>query len=178
MSSESRTRILSGALDLLREGQSISLESAAQRAGLTKPGLMYHFRTKEALMVALVDHVIDRWERALMAAAGASVSELTAGARIRAYADFSLSTDFDESDVVMLADPRLRATLSARWEERVAPWVAIPSDTSSTTRGRLVAVRLLADGVWFASATDVLDPDASDRELVRAVVDDLLGGSE
>ncbi|MEE3849986.1 TetR/AcrR family transcriptional regulator [Gordonia sp. LSe1-13] len=178
MSSESRTRILSGALDLLREGQSISLESAAQRAGLTKPGLMYHFRTKEALMVALVDHVIDRWERELSAAAGAPAAEVSAVERIRAYAEFSLTADFDESDVVMLADPRLRATLSARWEERIAPLVAIPADVPSGMRGRLLAVRLLADGVWVASATDVLDPDAADRELVRGVVDDLLGGSE
>ncbi|GAB3996126.1 hypothetical protein GCM10029992_15240 [Glycomyces albus] len=63
----SRTQILEGALDLLREGEAVSLESAARRANLTKPGVMYHFPTKEALMLALLDWVVDCWERDLNA---------------------------------------------------------------------------------------------------------------
>jgi AcrR family transcriptional regulator len=42
-------------LALLRRGVTVSLESAAQACGLSKPGLMHHFHTKQALMLALVD---------------------------------------------------------------------------------------------------------------------------
>ncbi|MBD0322544.1 MAG: TetR family transcriptional regulator, partial [Aldersonia sp.] len=43
-----RDRVLEAALDVLRDGESITLDSAARRVGMTKPGLMHHFPTKEA----------------------------------------------------------------------------------------------------------------------------------
>ena len=64
-----RDAALDAALDLLRDGGSLSLESAARAAGMSKPGLMYHFSTKEALVAALVDHLIDDYERTFVAAA-------------------------------------------------------------------------------------------------------------
>ncbi len=62
-----RHRILDGALELLRAegGGTITLDATAKQVGLTKPGLMYHFPTKEALMLAVVDHVAERWEALL-----------------------------------------------------------------------------------------------------------------
>ena len=41
---------------------------------------------------------------------------------------------------------------------------------------RLLAVRLLADGVWFADAAGVFAPDPQERARVRAVADELLEG--
>ncbi|MFJ2270653.1 hypothetical protein ACIO8F_11260 [Streptomyces sp. NPDC087228] len=42
-----------------RGGGSIPLDVAAEQVGLTKPGLMYHVPTKEALMVGVVGHTPD-----------------------------------------------------------------------------------------------------------------------
>ena len=72
----------------------MSLDSVARSVGLTKPGVMYHFPTKEALMLALVDSVLDRWEEALIARLGSSPTEAVASARIGAYLDWSLSGGF------------------------------------------------------------------------------------
>jgi AcrR family transcriptional regulator len=178
MPTDTRTRILEGALDLLRSGGAVSLESAAERAGLTKPGLMYHFSTKEALMVGLVDHVVDRWETELTHFAGADAKDVPVADRIRAYAEFALATDFDESDMVILSDPRLRQSLCSRWEQRMADWVVLPDDLPEAARGSLLAVRLLADGAWFASAANVLAPDRADRDRVLMVVRELLKAAE
>ncbi|MDO5634919.1 MAG: TetR family transcriptional regulator, partial [Micrococcus sp.] len=174
MANITRDRILRGALDLLRSGMTVSLESAAERAGLTKPGLMYHFPTKEALMVGLLDHVIDTWEAAFTQAIGGSGENTTAVTRIRAYVEFTLTADFDESDMVILSDPRLREPLSRRWEERMAPWLALPTDLPDPTYGRVLAARLLADGAWFAGATGILAPGPAERARVLAVARELL----
>lgn len=61
MASNSREEVLSCALDLVRAGEVVSFDSVARRSGLSKPGLMYHFRTKKAMMLALVDHVAAGW---------------------------------------------------------------------------------------------------------------------
>jgi AcrR family transcriptional regulator len=58
-----REAILDAALVLLRDGGTLSLESAARAAEVSKPGLMYHFPTKEALVGALIDHLMARYER-------------------------------------------------------------------------------------------------------------------
>ncbi|WP_158842355.1 TetR/AcrR family transcriptional regulator [Saccharothrix deserti] len=164
----SRAHILDSALALLRSGGTVSLESAAQRSGLTKPGLMHHFRTKEALMVALVDHVVDRWERELADRLPTPPTEASARDRVLAYLDWALSGEFDNADLVMLADPRLRDRLTTRWGQRLAPWIDLPADLPTEVRARLAAVRMLADGVWLADAIEVFPLAADERHRVRA----------
>src|SRR5690625_7156467 len=48
----------------------LTLDSAARDAGVSKPGLMYHFATKEALLNAILDRMIFRYEAGLLAAVG------------------------------------------------------------------------------------------------------------
>ncbi|MFI8361655.1 TetR/AcrR family transcriptional regulator [Streptomyces sp. NPDC085612] len=43
----------------------LTLQSAAEEAGVTKPGLMYHFRTRQAQLVAIQRHLTLRWESLL-----------------------------------------------------------------------------------------------------------------
>ena len=174
MTTETRERILEAALDALRAGQTVSLDSAARGARLTKPGLMHYFPTKQALMLGLVDLVSNRWEAQLTHHLGGGLDSATATERIRAYVDYAVGGDFDETDMVMLSDPRLRPALSARWAEQMQRWFELPADLPEETRGRLTAVRLLADGVWFATSTDVFAPTATEREQVRAIAYALL----
>jgi AcrR family transcriptional regulator len=171
----SRADALDSTLELLRTGESISLESAARAAGLTKPGLMYHFPTKEALMLALVDHVVDRCERAILSHVG-DPATASPRALAAAYAAWSLDGPHDATDLVAFADPRLRDQLVEQWSERLRPFVELPDDLAPEVRARLMAVRLLADGVWFACASGVFPPSVAERERLRAVVDELLGG--
>ncbi len=175
MNTSSRERILDGALELIRSGGTVSLESAARQVGLTKPGVMYHFPTKETLMLALVDRVMDGWDAQMARRLTAPPEQVPADERLRAYLDWCLSGEVDETDLVMLTDQRLRATLKERWVARVAPWVDLPEDLPAERRSRLLAVRLLADGVWFADAAGVFAPDQDERVRVRAVADALLG---
>lgn len=155
----------------------MSLDSVARQVGVTKPGLMHHFPSKEALMVSLVDDVIDEWEEQLVRLLGTPVSAAGPVERMRAYAHFVLSHHFDRSDVVVFADPRLHRILVDRWEERTTPWWAVPEDAPERTATVLLAVRLLADGAWFASATGMAAPSAAERRRLRPVIDELLAGA-
>lgn len=173
---DAHTRIFEGALATLRSGAAVTLESAAVASGLTKPGLMYHFHTKESLMLGLVAYVVGKWEQGLLERLGKAVSEARPAERIRAYIDFALTTHFDEADIVMLADPRLRETLSARWAESMAPWLDLPDSLPLEHRARLTAVRLLGDGLWFAGAASFFVPEPAELSLIRAVADEILEG--
>ena len=175
-SSTSRTRLLESALSLVREGENLSLESVARAAGLTKPGLMYHFPTKEALMSALVDETIDGYERELDSrlpdGAAPSVEQ-----RLAAYVDWAFTAEIDQCDLVMFADPRLRDHLTARWTERLQVWVDVPSEVPPERRARLHAARLMADGSWFADASGVLPLTDAERQQVAALARQLLEAS-
>ncbi|WP_445256170.1 TetR/AcrR family transcriptional regulator [Nocardioides aurantiacus] len=178
-----RTAVLDAALGLLRGDAALSLDSAARAAGVSKPGLMYHFPTKEALVAALVDHVVDRYERELTALVhdgGGAVEDDGVGgadahARLAAYVHWSITHDHDPADLVMLADPRLRQRMAERWAERLAVWVAVPADLPPGRRARCQAARLLADGCWFADASGVLPVPADDRDALLDLALGLLG---
>ncbi|WP_327140634.1 TetR/AcrR family transcriptional regulator [Nocardia sp. NBC_01327] len=176
MVADSRKRILDGALDLLRaeEGGSITLESAARQVGLTKPGLMYHFPTKHALMLAVVDHVAARWERLLRERLGRPPQEVSAHERISVYAQVALEAEFDRSDFAIFADAHYHPALTEAWTRHLTPWVSLPDDLPARERATLLAARLLADGYWISAAAGLLTVDEPDRLALRAVLENLL----
>lgn len=171
----SRAAIIDNALARARAGATISLESAARASGLSKPGLMYHFKTKTSLMAALVDRLVDSYERELVrhlnAAGGAKESVHD---RYAAYLDWACTGDFDASDLVMFLDPRLREALTAQWVARMDRWLVVPADTPARLRTRLLAARLMAEGVWFGAASGALPLAAADRLDIRQLARDLI----
>jgi AcrR family transcriptional regulator len=166
----------------LRDAGQLSLESAARAAGVTKAGLMYHFSTKEDLMSAVMDHVIERYERELsdvLAESGrATGSRVFAEAdvedRIRAYVTWACCGDFEPSDLVMFADPRLQDVLAQRWSSRVEPWLAVPAHLPAPRQARLLGARLMADGVWLNVASGLLPLTPRQRDDVRRVALELV----
>ena len=64
----------------------LTLEAAAEEAGLTKPGLMYHFRTRDDLLIAIQRHLTETWEQHLLAELGKPLEQSTAQERAAAYA--------------------------------------------------------------------------------------------
>lgn len=176
MTSNSKHRILDGALDLLRVegGGTITLDATARQVGLTKPGLMYHFPTKEALMLAVVDHVAERWESLLRERLGAPVEKAAPHERIRTYVEVALTERFDRADFAIISDALYRDALTETWTRRLGPWLALPDDLPEAARGRLTAARLLADGYWTASATGVFPVPEHDRAQLLVVAEEIL----
>ncbi|QZT65133.1 TetR/AcrR family transcriptional regulator [Mycolicibacterium austroafricanum] len=167
--------ILDTARTLLDEGTPVSFDSVAHASGLTKPGLMYHFPTKSALMEALVDHVVASQERELARFLDVPLESASPRQRLGAYVRWALQSRHRRSDLVMLSDPKLGDRMLARWTERFAQWVQVPADLPPDEQARLHAARLLADGAWLADSSSTFPLADDERPRVLSVALELLG---
>ncbi len=174
MATNTRGEIVAHSLALIRAGGTLSFESVARATGLSKPGLMYHFATKEALMVGLVDAVTDDWLDEMASRLTSPLDQSTVRERIVVYVDACVMRDADPADIVMLTDPRLREELTARWTERMSVWFVGLDELPVEQQGYLTAVRLMADGVWFAGATGIGVPPPDVRPVILAAAHELL----
>ncbi|MGQ4600603.1 TetR family transcriptional regulator [Nocardia sp. R6R-6] len=167
--------ILQAAMSLVsaEEGGNITLDAVARRAGLTKPGLMYHFPTREALLLANVEYAADRAEAAMLAALDSSFEQTSAAQRIRAYARCACGGDVSRAGYAVAAEAACRPALSGPWLQRFARWFELPPELPAATRARLTLARLAVDGLWAAESTGVFPPAPQDREALVALIDQL-----
>ncbi|HEY8588512.1 MAG TPA: TetR family transcriptional regulator [Naasia sp.] len=159
----------------LVEGEVVSLDSVARRVGLTKAGVVHHFPTKRALMIAVVDRVVDRWLGEFRTRAGDTGD---AGERVRVYLEDAFTGPIDASDLALLADVKLRDALCERWVSRLDDeWFRLGEVTDPGERARLQAVRLLADGAWFDRGLGLIRVSGDEWERIADVARELLAGS-
>lgn len=164
-----RARLVEAAVRTVERGgvSGLTLEAVAREAGVSKGGLLHHFRSKDALVEAVL--------RDLLAAFDARVTELVEGegpGRLaRAYVRASFSEDpipLELGALLLTAvtgDSELAALLaedSAGWRERLADDGLPPACAA--------LIRQAADAAWLER---VLDPDA-DAELRPLVEQELL----
>lgn len=164
----SAEQVLDAAVAVLRRGDAVSMDSVAREAGLSKAGVIHHFRTKQSLTLAVVDRVVARWETALLALVGEFPDDPTA--RLRAYVEHAIVSDVDPSDLALMCDLHLRDELTARWVEQLAPWLGEGIETTSPKRrAALRAARHLADGVWFNQAFGATRMTDQERAAIAAL---------
>jgi AcrR family transcriptional regulator len=169
--------VLDAAEALLLEGgpAALVLDAVAERAGVSKGGLLYHFANKPALVDGLVERMLDGFD-ATQAALARSDPE-PSGRRCRAY----LGSTVDDDGAPVDASARLFAGLLAclggetsRLEavgERFASWQAgLEHDGIDPVRATVL--RLAADGLWLSS---LFGHAPLDERLARAVIAELDG---
>jgi AcrR family transcriptional regulator len=171
-----RPSILEAALVILRDpdGPNLTLASASTAAGLSKPGLMYHFPTKDALVQGVLEHVAETWVERFVARLGKPASDATPRERILTYIDVTLTAELDLADLAVFFDAHYRDTQARIWAATIGPWVKLPDSIAQPERSRLHAARLAADGFWFAGTSGVLQPDNRDRRAIVAAITGLV----
>ena len=162
-----KERIQAAALELFAEQgvQRTSLQQIADRLGLTKPAIYYHFASREDLVRSLVQPMIDAAE-ALLAAQEAAPGR-DPRALLEAYVDMSMEhravTRLVVSDPATLGYLDLAARV-VEWRRRViALLVGADADLAAQVRA-VVAIGGLAD-------CTVMFPDVADADLKVAAVD-------
>ena len=91
-----RTRavILDAASKLVRErGVAATLDDVARRAGVSKGGLLYHFASKQDLLVGLATEWLERFRRAVLDAV--DPADGSPGRLVRAYVQVSIDEALD-----------------------------------------------------------------------------------
>lgn len=144
-----------------RGTQALTLAAVANRAGVSKGGLLYHFPTKEALIRAMVARVIEEFDALV-----ASFENGSPGSYTRAYleATFTILTSQEAAQTrrrwsaitAAAADPELIAPL----REAMARWHRIDPATETDPVAAMV-VRLAAEGLWevVSHAPDAYTPE-------------------
>ena len=171
----SKPEILDAAIASLRNGEALTIDALARATGLTKPGVVHHFPTKDVLASAVVDRIADRWEADMLARTPDGSDPLQ---RLRAYVDFALTGQFDTSDLALLADPRLRDSLLQQWVDRLDPWFGIDIEGPLERRAQLRAARTLADGAWFNKALGLSTMTFDEEAVVHEIAKKLLNNGD
>jgi AcrR family transcriptional regulator len=165
-------RLLDVAGELVTESGviALTLEAVAKRAGVSKGGLLHHFRSKHALLMAMVQDISDRFMEQVAEQAGNDPD--AHGRSARAY----VRTVVDEPDqeirrwgalsAAFMSDPSLMADWRARLGEQRAADAAEGTDPV----GPMIA-RLAADGLWLA---DVCGLYGIDEDMRGRIADRLI----
>ena len=141
----------------------VTVQAVADAAGVTKGGFMHHFPSKQALIDAVFQEMLEAIDRDLDARIAADSEAY--GTFTRAYVEAVFdakkvmgSGPWAPLSISMLTDSNLRA-LWARWfDARVERHRETDSDL------QLAITRLAADGLWLADMAGIALPD---RALLR-----------
>jgi AcrR family transcriptional regulator len=151
----------------------LTLEAVAREARLSKGGLLYHFATKEALIRAMIERLIQYCEQEI---AQQQRNDTAPGGWTRAYvrktvepkSSYLGEADFPKSKEVgaaLIATAAINPKLLEPLRERFRVWQrAIECDGISPTRATVV--RLAVDGLWLADVLGIWSPSDKLRHQV------------
>jgi AcrR family transcriptional regulator len=131
----------------------ITIQAVAERAGVTKGGLLHHFDSKQALLAAVFADLLEQMDREIDRSMDQDPTPR--GRFTRAYikacfGDRLLGTRslWAALSVAIVSEPALRALWSAWLDRRMARH----SDTDGDAH--FVVIRLAADGIWLADTME------------------------
>jgi len=149
----------------------LTLEAVARHAGVSKGGLLYHFPSKSALIIAVVQRLAERFDREqTRAVAGDSQS---AGAFSRAYLTIRAEPPDPQEEPIhtaLLAAAGTDAQYLDPFRERFAAWQAL-LEADGIDPATATIIRLATDGLCFCTLLNLAVPTG---ELRRKVIDKLL----
>jgi AcrR family transcriptional regulator len=162
MRPSSRTEILTAAMRVVDAagGADITYESVAREAGLTKAGLMYHFPSKDALMIGVIEHVIGLWQTELCEVLAVPLADSTLAQRVDAFVKFAGAGGVTHGEFVVFTEAVRRPQLSAPWLEWLRTWFGFGEGTDTTP---LMLAWLAANGLWIAESTNILTVPPAQR---------------
>ena len=171
-----RDRILQAATEVIKQDgvSSLTLDKVAARAGVSKGGFLYHFGSKDALIIGLLNEVMGVLDEELNVLADGI--EASQGAFALAYLDYvreptQAATDTAVSILAAAAvdDDLLDSTRATfeRWQDRLR------QDDGLDEVEALLA-RIVGDGLWLIDLFGLAPPTAEERRKVLDLVSNLI----
>jgi AcrR family transcriptional regulator len=155
---DTRAKLLDAAGAVIRRDgpQALTLDAVAAQAGVSKGGLLYHFKSKRELLDGLVGRWMDDFQRDIDAGSGNFA---------RRYVAANDGAHAEEVGMLaaLVADPQVLAAVRDRhetWQDRVTSEGGDPVDAT--------VARLAADGLWLADLLGTAPPRGELRERVLA----------
>ena len=174
MRQSNRARIIAAALTIIgRKGvDGLTFDALAEQVGLTRSGIVYHFRTREALIAGIAADLLARWKAEALEALGKPFETATRAERVTALAVSVLEGALLPGELAFLISGRPEAAgLNRAWGSFQRQWIGDPLTLTPAQRVGLLAV----DGWWteLASGKDYTEAmDAATRALIVSLVSD------
>lgn len=145
MRTSKRQVLLDAALKLVEnEGLAgLTYDSLASTTGISKSGVIYHFPSRQNLLLSLHQELARLWTNRLEEVAGGTVDEVTPKARIKAMLTVHAEAA-NLADLLLNIDAVDDPELNAVWENALDPWLIDPS-----AEPEVFALQLLANGLWI-----------------------------
>lgn len=176
-SAKTRMKLLDAATELIATYGvgALTLERVAATAGVSKGGLLYHFGTKQELVVAMLMHTLGDADNRLEALtdadrpgafATAYLDYVRTGEHIRRGAAVGIfaSAALDEGELKPAQDQ------FATWQDRL-----VTDDGIDPTIALLA--RIVGDGLWLIDLFGLAPPSKVDRKAVIDLVQSLIDGA-
>jgi AcrR family transcriptional regulator len=165
---ETKIKILDTAIQVsVADGiKGLTIDNVAKAAHMSKGGVFYHFKSKEELLEAMVNHIIDQFEQEAMALQEQGMDPLTA------TIESSLSGSPDQHNRIcaMVAAVAHDRTIPSRTSWRFEDWIT-ELQQAGVNRGTALLVTHAIDGFFITSAFEMCDDIERDRiELKRRLL--------
>lgn len=154
MRTSKRDTILAAAVDLIEDAgiEAVTYEALSDACGLSKSGLVYHFPSRQELVLGIHRYLADEWEKELEAAAGGAADEVDAATRLRAIV-MTLSHSATRAELLVQLDATTDSSSAGIWDEVDARWMPSAAElTADGEDGELARaaylVQIAADGLW------------------------------
>jgi len=161
---DTRKRLLDAAASVVRRdgAKALTLDAVAAEAGVSKGGLLYHFKTKRDLLDAMLEGWLEEFGAEIAAAEEGKgfargyvkASDMTGWAATERATEFGLLAAMVDEPAVLEG---VRARYAA-WQNQLVAQAADPVDAT--------VARLAADGLWLNDLLGLAPPAGELRERV------------
>jgi len=171
--STTRDTILQAACKVLAEEglEALTLDAVAQKAEVSKGGLLYHFPSKNLLVIGLVNYLSDEFEGLWQEEFEQDKEPGTSGQWTRAYVRASIRFDkqlFALIPTLLMAAKTMPDLLEVargadmRWQQR------IQSDGLNPVLATIITLAI--DGLWFAEVLQMANDNALRTQVIEALL--------
>jgi AcrR family transcriptional regulator len=168
---DTRTRLIEAAIDLFTQHSfaGTSLQMIADELGLTKAAIYHHFRTREQLLAAVIEPMLDELRTVVKSAETKHTPHARAEHMLNGYA--ALAVRNRGLVAVLATDPSVATVLTdrAEWGKLIMRQLALLADVDPGPAGEVKAAMVFAGMAGAAGPTwGNLDDDALREHLVDA----------
>ena len=169
MRTSKRDRIITGALELAHPDgfEALTFDTLAEHVGLSRGGVIYHFRTKTELLEGIAAAFLERWRTQALAALGGPLEETSRTERIEALTRSVLDGEILPGEVsFMLSATPEAEVLKEVWNTLRREWVGEIRELTAMQRVALLAV----DGWWANRAVDSRSRNPDEPAIAELIV--------
>jgi len=168
---DTRTRLIEAAIDLFTQHSfaGTSLQMIADELGFTKAAIYHHFRTREQLLAAVIEPMLDELRTVVESAETKRTPHARAEHMLSGYA--ALAVRNRGLVAVLATDPSVATVLTdrAEWGKLIMRQLALLADVDPGPAGEVKAAMVFAGMAGAAGPTwGNLDDDALREHLVDA----------